>query len=125
MTTRHQDRVQKAARRKRGRVKTLKSDSLQPLVVKGETRKGIRHLPAGGVETRREQSFQKLTASQEEALSWVKPEWESPQEIVERTGKGQMVVRNHLRRLAQKGRIERCLDTGRVRRVEASDSETA
>lgn len=119
----HQERTQKAARRKRGQVKTFASDGLQPLVARAERHEGIRRLP-GSVETHREKQ-QRLTAAQEEALSWVGRDWESLKEIEDRTGVRQMVVRGRLRVLAQKELIERCHETGRVRRSPSANPGAA
>jgi hypothetical protein len=114
--TMRQERTQRAARRKRGRVKTLASDGLQPLVNPAEKHSGIRKADET-VDVHRERQ-QRLTPRQEEAVSWVNSEWRTPQEIVDRTGEGQGVVRNLLRVLATKGLIERDHETGRVRRVQ-------
>jgi len=120
----HQQQVQKAARKKRGSVKTLASDGLQPLVSPAERHTGIKR-SSESLERRRKR-VQRLTPRQKEALTWVGSDWESPQQIVDRTGERTMVVRNHLRVLAHKGLIERCHESGRVRRLDSPpDPEAA
>lgn len=115
-------RTQKAARKKRGQVKTLASDGLQPLMAPLEKRVGIKH---STVDHRLQVSRQeRMTPAQEEALSWVTNTWQSPSEIVDRVGVSTMAVYGRLRCLAKKGLIERDHETGAVRLV-ARDMQEA
>lgn len=110
-----QIRPQKAARKKRGRVKTLASDGLLSPMGPLEKHSGIKRSTVDHQLLIQRQ--ERVTPAQEEALSWVTADWQSPSEITERVGMSTMVVRGRLWTLAKKGLIERDHETGRVRRL--------
>lgn len=113
---------QRAARKKRGKIKILASDGLQPLMAPLEKRIGIKH---STVDRRLQvQRQERMTPAQEEALSWVTNTWQSPGEIVDRVEVSTNAVRGRLRCLAKKGLIERDHETGAVRLV-ARDMQEA